>query len=90
VPPLPLPRSFNEPHFRNYIACDMGALFKSAGFECQGKWMASATKTLSFTKPAAGSAQAGAGTQAAAAGVQAGPAADEAAEADKIANAMNN
>lgn len=36
---------------RNYIACDMGSLFKSAGFTCDTKYMSSATKTWSFTKP---------------------------------------
>lgn len=53
---LPTPHSFNEPHYRNYIACDLGALFSAAGFECGSKWIASATKTLSFYKPLAPSA----------------------------------
>lgn len=43
--------NLNEPHYRNYIACDMGSLFKSAGFNCDTKFMSSATKTWSFTKP---------------------------------------
>jgi hypothetical protein len=47
--------NFNEPHYRNFIACDFGALFKDAGFECGTKVMASASKTLSFVKPQAGS-----------------------------------
>ncbi|WIA35683.1 hypothetical protein OEZ86_004089 [Tetradesmus obliquus] len=47
--------NFNEPHYKNFIACDFGALFKAAGFECGTKVMASATKTLSFVKPLAGS-----------------------------------
>jgi hypothetical protein len=29
----------------------MGSLFKSAGFNCDTKFMSSATKTWSFTKP---------------------------------------
>lgn len=36
---------------RNYIACDFGALFRAAGFECGTKYVVSATKTLSFVKP---------------------------------------
>jgi hypothetical protein len=36
---------------RNYIACDMGSLFESAGFSCDTKYMSSATKTWSFRKP---------------------------------------
>eukprot|EP00775_Hariotina_reticulata_P007520 gene7520-7731_t len=43
--------NFNEPYYRNYIACDLGALFKAAGFTCDVKYLASATKTLSFHKP---------------------------------------
>jgi ubiquinone/menaquinone biosynthesis C-methylase UbiE len=43
--------SFNEPHYRNYVACDMGALFEYAGFEPVMKVTASATKTLAFVKP---------------------------------------
>jgi hypothetical protein len=47
--------NFNEPHYRNFIACDFGALFKAAGFDCGTKIVASASKTLSFTKPFAAS-----------------------------------
>jgi hypothetical protein len=47
--------NFNEPYYRNFIACDFGALFKAAGFNCGTKIMASASKTLSFTKPFAAS-----------------------------------
>jgi len=38
---------------RNYIACDMGSLFESAGFQCDTKYTSSATKTWSFRKPEA-------------------------------------
>ncbi|KAF6266375.1 S-adenosyl-L-methionine-dependent methyltransferase [Scenedesmus sp. NREL 46B-D3] len=43
--------NFNEPHYKNFIACDFGALFKAAGFKCGTKIVASASKTLSFVKP---------------------------------------
>jgi len=36
---------------RNYIACNLGAVFTAAGFTCDRKYLASATKTLSFHKP---------------------------------------
>ncbi len=36
---------------RSYISCDLGALMRDAGFACDTKFMASASKTLSFTKP---------------------------------------
>jgi len=49
---------FNEPHYKNYVACDMGALVESAGFQPTMKVTASATKTLAFVKP--GGAGAGA------------------------------
>lgn len=45
---------FNEPHYRNYIACDMGALFEDAGFEPAMKVTASASKVWSFVKPGGG------------------------------------
>jgi hypothetical protein len=38
---------------RNYIACDMGGLLESAGFTPRTKYLASATKTLSFVKTGA-------------------------------------
>ncbi|KAI8475763.1 MAG: S-adenosyl-L-methionine-dependent methyltransferase [Monoraphidium minutum] len=50
--------SFNEPHYRNYIACDMGGLFESAGFTPRTKYLSSATKTLTFTKRGAAPAAA--------------------------------
>lgn len=53
--------SFNEPHYRNYIACDLGGLFESAGFQPRTKYLSSATKVLSFVKrgaPPAGAAPA--------------------------------
>lgn len=46
--------NMNEPHFRSYIACDLGSLFADAGFTCEDKVVCSATKSLSFTKPANG------------------------------------
>lgn len=39
----------NEPHYKNYIACQLHELFE--GLECDKKYMASNTKTLSFIKP---------------------------------------
>lgn len=42
---------FNEPHYRNYIACDMGKLFEDAGFVPVMRVTASATKVWSFVKP---------------------------------------
>ncbi|KAF8057919.1 Scube3 [Scenedesmus sp. PABB004] len=50
--------NFNEPHYTNFIACDFGALFESVGFVCDTKYVSSATKTLSFVKPAAAPADA--------------------------------
>ena len=44
--------AFNEPHYKNYIACDIGALLAEAGFECGAKTVASASKTLTAFKPA--------------------------------------
>ncbi|KXZ46713.1 hypothetical protein GPECTOR_41g677 [Gonium pectorale] len=44
--------NFNEPYYRNYVGCDLGAMFQAAGFECDTKYVCSATKTLSFRKPA--------------------------------------
>lgn len=49
--------NLNEPFYRNYIACDLGALFQDAGFACGTKYVASASKTLSFVKPAAKAAE---------------------------------
>ncbi len=43
--------SFNEPHYKDYIHCDLGGLFSSAGFDYGTKWQASASKSLSFIKP---------------------------------------
>eukprot|EP00879_Flechtneria_rotunda_P014865 GHRR01015532.1.p1 GENE.GHRR01015532.1~~GHRR01015532.1.p1 ORF type:complete len:444 (+),score=155.17 GHRR01015532.1:980-2311(+) len=43
--------NFNEPHYKNYIACDNGGVFEAAGFSCDSKYLASASKTLSFIKP---------------------------------------
>jgi hypothetical protein len=60
--------NFNEPHYRNFIACDFGALFKAAGFQCGTKVMASASKTLSFVKPCAGSSSSSSSSEGAAAG----------------------
>lgn len=41
--------NMNEPHYKNYIACDLKSLFE--GLDCDQKYMASNTKTLSFVKP---------------------------------------
>ena len=46
-PPLPL----NPSKKNSYIQCDLGALFADAGFVPGTKYVASASKTLSFTKP---------------------------------------
>jgi len=43
--------ALNEPYYANYIQCDLGALFADAGFVPGTKYVASASKTLSFTKP---------------------------------------
>ncbi|KIZ07181.1 hypothetical protein MNEG_0776 [Monoraphidium neglectum] len=42
--------NFNEPHYRNYIACDIGGLMDSVGLQPRTKYLASATKALSFVK----------------------------------------
>lgn len=47
--------SFNEPHYRNYISNDLGAMFEDAGLQPHTKYAGSATKTLSFRKPFAAS-----------------------------------
>merc|ERR1719265_587340 len=41
----------NEPHYLNYVDTYIPELFTSAGLECDGKWVESATKCLSFRKP---------------------------------------
>jgi hypothetical protein len=46
-----LPTGCCQLNCRSYIACDLGSLFDAAGFSCGTKWLSSATKTLSFTKP---------------------------------------
>ena len=43
----------NEPHYEDYIRSDIGAYFEDAGLEAGGKWIASTSKTLGFTKPEA-------------------------------------
>lgn len=42
----------NEPHYEKYIDTYIPDLFTSAGLECDGKWVESSTKCLSFRKPA--------------------------------------
>lgn len=42
--------NFNEPHYRNYILCDLAALHADVGFLPGKKYMSSATKTLTFIK----------------------------------------
>jgi ubiquinone/menaquinone biosynthesis C-methylase UbiE len=45
---------FNEPHYRNYVACDVGAIFEDAGFAPTMKVTASASKTWAFVKRGGG------------------------------------
>ncbi|KAG2447856.1 hypothetical protein HYH02_007312 [Chlamydomonas schloesseri] len=47
---------FNEPYYRNYLSCDLGAMGEEAGLVPDGKWVSLVTKTLSFRKPWAGEA----------------------------------
>ncbi len=56
-----LPRfgDFNEPHYRDYLGADLGALFRAAGLRPARKELASTSKALSFVKPAAEEQQAG-------------------------------
>ena len=42
---------FNEPNYTDYVRTDLGALFKSEGFVCGTKEVASRSKVLSFVKP---------------------------------------
>jgi ubiquinone/menaquinone biosynthesis C-methylase UbiE len=42
----------NEPHYERYIDTYIPALFTAGGLECDGKWVESSTKCLSFRKPA--------------------------------------
>jgi hypothetical protein len=44
---------------RNYISCDLGALFQEQGLQPDTKYLSSATKVLSFRKPVPGEAPAG-------------------------------
>lgn len=48
----------NEPHYEDYIEADLPGYFEACGLECGGKWVASSSKSLSFTKPAAAAAAA--------------------------------
>ena len=41
----------NEPHYEDYIQSDLGTYFESKGLVPGGKWLASTSKTLGFTKP---------------------------------------
>merc|ERR1719160_240468 len=41
----------NEPHYVEYADTYLPALFTEAGLECDGKWVSSASKCLSFHKP---------------------------------------
>lgn len=50
---------FNEPHYVGYINTDLGELFAQEGFQCGTKYLASASKTLSFVKPKGGGTGAG-------------------------------
>jgi len=42
----------NEPHYVEYSNTYLPALFTKEGLECDGKWVSSASKCLSFRKPA--------------------------------------
>lgn len=41
---------FNEPYYRDYLECDLGSMFESAGLVCDSKAVSSTTKSLSFRK----------------------------------------
>lgn len=41
---------FNEPHYREYIAEDLGGMFEAAGLMCDTKVVCSTSKSLSFRK----------------------------------------
>ena len=44
-----------QPYYRNYLSCDLGAMFEDDGFKPDTKIMASASKCLSFIEPSASS-----------------------------------
>eukprot|EP00747_Dinoflagellata_sp_TGD_P164010 gnl/TRDRNA2_/TRDRNA2_183362_c0_seq1.p1 gnl/TRDRNA2_/TRDRNA2_183362_c0~~gnl/TRDRNA2_/TRDRNA2_183362_c0_seq1.p1 ORF type:complete len:569 (-),score=121.94 gnl/TRDRNA2_/TRDRNA2_183362_c0_seq1:49-1755(-) len=50
----------NEPHYVGYVDTYIPALFTGPGLECDGKWVESATKCLSFRKPEETTQEAGA------------------------------
>ncbi|KAG2430118.1 hypothetical protein HXX76_010217 [Chlamydomonas incerta] len=50
--------NFNEPYYRNYVSCDLGAMCAAAGLTPDTKYLCSATKTLSFRKAVPGEAPA--------------------------------
>jgi len=41
----------NEPHYEDYVACELSGLFEQCGLQPERKYVASSTKTLSFLKP---------------------------------------
>ena len=48
---LDLFKNMNEPHYPSYVRADVGAYFEAAGLVAGEKYVASTSKTLSFTKP---------------------------------------
>ena len=42
----------HKPHYKNFIASDLGGILEAAGFTCGAKTVASASKTLTAFKPA--------------------------------------
>mmetsp|Transcript_95 Transcript_95/g.224 ORF Transcript_95/g.224 Transcript_95/m.224 type:complete len:154 (-) Transcript_95:178-639(-) len=46
-------QAFNEPYYRDYVSSNIGQLFVEQGLQPDLKSLSSATKTLSFRKPAA-------------------------------------
>eukprot|EP00746_Dinoflagellata_sp_MGD_P002428 gnl/MRDRNA2_/MRDRNA2_104721_c0_seq1.p1 gnl/MRDRNA2_/MRDRNA2_104721_c0~~gnl/MRDRNA2_/MRDRNA2_104721_c0_seq1.p1 ORF type:complete len:567 (-),score=100.23 gnl/MRDRNA2_/MRDRNA2_104721_c0_seq1:115-1815(-) len=45
----------NEPHYENYISTFLPDLFTSKGLTCDGKWVESVSKCISFRKPVSNS-----------------------------------
>lgn len=45
--------NLNEPHYVDYVDTELAPLFTAGGLQCGTKYVASSTKTLSFTKPVA-------------------------------------
>jgi hypothetical protein len=79
----------NNNNNSNYIACDVGAVFEAAGFECRTKYLASATKVWTFVKPQPAAAAAAKAAAEAAASAAGGSAGDNDAAADAAVAALN-